>query len=84
MGRLEVRRHERVRDRWPLPRCPQRAEDLEGLGILEVAELLDSSKRVGQKRDLSEDYANLTQCQPSDRWSRVDLLVGIIASLTSA
>ena len=54
------------------------AKQCKGLGILDIAEkiaVLDTAKRD----KLRETFKSATGKAPTDRWARVDLIVGILA-----
>ncbi len=56
-------------------------KDIKGKGISKVAELLDKDKGVGKKADMRDPFESENGEEPPARWSRVDLLVGIVAAV---
>ena len=54
------------------------------LNVLESAELMNSSRESGTKTVLQELFKNNTGNGAPERWSRVDLWVGLIANCVTA
>lgn len=54
-------------------------KDVEQKGILEIAEALDDEGKVGSREELQKKYRKNVGKSAPGRWSRVDLLVGLLA-----
>jgi hypothetical protein len=55
--------------------------DLEGEGLLEVAELLCSHANVGTKEALKTKYEEKAGSAPNARWAKIDIIVGVVAEV---